>query len=74
MDRDQDGYIVAGLVELHRSAPLEMDRGCLPGGTGCYSATLPGPLIRNGDPGCYTGCYKVLRRVLHFAEFQRKRV
>ena len=29
-------YIVAGLDELHRSAALEMDRGCLPGGTGCY--------------------------------------
>jgi|SRR5215475_14745243 len=34
--------------------------------TGCYSATLPGPLIRNGDPGCYKGCYKVLHEVLHF--------
>jgi len=33
--------------------------------TGCYSATLPGPLMRNRDPGCYTGCYKVLHRVLH---------
>jgi hypothetical protein len=43
---------------------------CLPGGTGCYSATLPGPLVRNGDPGCYIGCYKLLRRVLHFPELQ----
>jgi hypothetical protein len=39
--------------------------GYLPGGTGCYSATLPGPLVQNGDPGCYTGCYKVLHKVLH---------
>jgi hypothetical protein len=45
---------------------------CLPWGdiftprTGCYSATLPGPLVRNGDSRCYIGCYKVLHRVLHF--------
>jgi len=35
-------------------------------GAGCYSATSPGPLVRNRDPGCYIGCYKVLLSVLHF--------
>jgi hypothetical protein len=38
--------------------------------TGCYSATLPSPLVRNGDPGCYIGCYKVLHRVLHSSKFE----
>src|SRR5438445_13366421 len=33
--------------------------------TGCYSATSPGPLIRNRDPGCYNRCYKLQHRVLH---------
>jgi hypothetical protein len=36
--------------------------------TGCYSATLTGPLVQNRDPGCYIGCYKVLHRVLHFSK------
>jgi hypothetical protein len=34
--------------------------GWLPGGTGCYSATLPIPLVQNRD----SGCYKVQHRVL----------
>ena len=38
--------------------------------TGCYSATLPGPLVENRYPGCYTGCYKPLHRVLHSPNFQ----
>jgi len=28
---------------------------------GCYSATPPGLLVRNGDSGCYTGRYKMRR-------------
>src|SRR4051812_26373468 len=56
------------MLERRRNirSPNAKERGCLPGGTGCYSATLSCPLVRNGDPGCYTGCYKVQHRVLHF--------
>src|SRR5260370_36698593 len=34
---------------------------------GCYSATLPSPLERNRDPGCYKRCYRAQHRVLHFS-------
>ena len=33
---------------------------CLRGGTGCCSATSPGPLVQHRDPGCY----KVLQLLL----------
>src|SRR6266849_3286240 len=35
--------------------------------TGCYSATLPSPIVRNRDSGCYKRCYGALHRVLHFS-------
>jgi len=42
--------------------------------TGCYSATSVGPLARNHDSGCYTGCYKPLHRVLHSGLSQLSRI
>ena len=50
----------------------EWGQGCLPGGTGCYSATLPSPLVHNRDPGCNTGCYKVQQKVLQVESESRK--
>src|SRR4051794_38413846 len=64
----EGGWIWSDWVELRSEGQGGTACGCLPGGTGCYSATLPGPLVQNGDPGCYKGCYKVQHRVLH-AEF-----
>src|SRR6266850_2937171 len=51
---------------LEGPGTTEVALGCLPGGTGCYSATSPDPLVQDRDPGCYKGCYKVLHKVLHF--------
>src|SRR5438445_12055424 len=48
--------------------------GCLPGGTGCYTATSPSPLVQDCGSGCYKGCYKVQQRVLHFSKISENSV